>query len=460
MIPEHVAGVILAAGKGTRMHSARPKVLFELLSEPMLWYLYQALDPVFPQRLWTVIGHEAEFVRSTFPERDESGFVVQEQQLGTGHALQVAWRYLRDSGMRKVLVVNGDTPLFPAERAEEFLLACDMEDAALGFITLTLDDPGAFGRVVRRNGEISAIVEAKDYDVAEHGHETGEINAGIYFIDMDRMEPFLDRLRNDNNSGEFYITDLVGLAVEGGFKVIGYDCGNDRNLLGINSPAELVEGRGTAAREHRGILASATGLHPTAGQCAYRPPGGAGSRCVPDRPLRAVRRVQGGVGVRDPVPHGSWKTPFLLRGALVKAFSHVQDAQVGVNCQVGPYARLRPGAVLHEDSRVGNFVELKKAVLGKGAKASHLTYLGDAEVGEGCNIGAGTITCNYDGRNKHKTVIGRKAFIGSNTSLVAPVNIGEGALVGAGSTITHDVPENALAIARARQMNRQRKPGS
>ncbi len=456
MIPEYVGAVILAAGKGTRMHSSRPKVLFELLKEPLLWYLYQALDPLFAEQIWTVIGHEADRVRAAFPGRLPHGFVLQEQQHGTGHALQCAWNALRQAGMRKVLVVNGDTPLFPAETAEVFIRRCLEHDADLGCITLTLDDPADFGRVVRKNGRMTAIVEAKDYDQALHGPETGEINAGIYFLDIEAMTPHLGRLRNSNKSGEYYITDLLGMAVDAGLTVFGFDAGIDGHLLGINSPVELV-----AAEEllRASIVASWQRRH----VCVRQPDDvriGPRVEIAPGVCLTGPCEIYGTSRIEaecEIESHCVIVDAVLQHGALVKAFSHVQDAQIGPGCQVGPYARLRPGAVLEQDARVGNFVEMKKATLGRGAKASHLTYLGDALVGAGSNIGAGTITCNYDGKHKHQTVIGKGAFIGSNTALVAPVSIGENALVGAGSVITKNVPDNALAVARAHQVIKPRK---
>jgi bifunctional UDP-N-acetylglucosamine pyrophosphorylase / glucosamine-1-phosphate N-acetyltransferase len=456
MIADHVGAVILAAGKGTRMHSSRPKVLFELLAEPMLWYLYQTLDPMFPGRVWTVLGHEAERVRASFPGRPQEGFVLQEPQNGTGHALQCAWSALRHAGMRHVLVVNGDTPLLPAETAHTFVRECLERGAALGCITLTLEDPAAFGRVVRKDGRLTSIVEAKDYDHGLHGPETGEINAGIYFLDIEAMEPHLGRLRNSNKSGEYYITDLLGMAVEAGLVVHGFDAGNDSQLLGINSPAELVAAE---ERLRESVVASWQRRH----VCIRQPESvriGPRVEIAPGVCITGPCEIYGSSRIEaecEIESHCVLRNAILEGCVLVKSFSHVQDAHMGACCQVGPYARLRPGAVLERDARVGNFVEMKKAVLGQGAKASHLTYLGDTTVGAGSNIGAGTITCNYDGKHKHETVIGKGAFIGSNTALVAPVTIGDNALVGAGSVITKDVPDNALAVTRAHQVTKPRK---
>lgn len=441
--------VILAAGKGTRMHSERPKVLAELLGEPMLAYVLGASGAVFGNAVWTVVGHGAEAVQAAFPGR--GGWILQDEQLGTGHALQVAWKALAPTGIKRLAVINGDTPLMGAATLDRFVAACEHENVDIGFITLTLDDPAAFGRVVRENGQVACIVEAKDYDVDRFGPEPREINAGIYYLNMETMAPLLDALSNDNNSGELYITDLVALAVGAGLRVHGEDSGNDPSLLGINSPRELV-----AAEEllrasivgglmENGVLVRSPGSVRVGPRCRVEP----GAELCGPCELFGGTAVAAGAVVQS---HCVLRDSEVASGAVIKNFSHLEQARVGADCQVGPYARLRPGADMHEGAKVGNFVEMKKAVLGAGAKASHLTYLGDAEVGAGANIGAGTITCNYDGKNKFRTVIGEGAFIGSNTALVAPVTVGPEALIGAGSVITKDVPEGRLAVSRGKQV--------
>lgn len=455
MTDSSIGACILAAGKGTRMHSALPKVLMALLHEPMLAFLYQELDPLFSERLFTVIGHEADMVRAAFPQRENSSFILQDRQLGTGHALQCAWEKLRTAGLSHVLVVNGDTPLLERNKVEIFIKQCFKHDADLAFMTLSLADPGAFGRVLRKNGEVEAIIEAKDYDPALHGPEPREVNAGIYLLRLESLEPLLQRLDNKNKSGEFYITDLIGLAKEHGLRVFGQDMGDDPSLLGINSPLELVRaeellrGRIVLQWLERGV-------------CIRQPESvriGPRVRLEPGVQLCGPCELYGetviaGQSMVD--SHCVLQDSRMEEHCHIKNFSHLEQAHVGAHCQVGPYARLRPGAVLEQDARVGNFVEVKKSRLGRGAKAGHLTYLGDAEVGAGSNIGAGTITCNYDGTNKHRTLIGEGAFIGSNSSLVAPVRIGESALVGAGSVITEDVPAGSLALGRGRQINKRR----
>jgi len=445
-----IAALILAAGKGTRMHSDKPKVLQTILGEPMLRHVYNALAPRFGHGPFTVVGHGADLVERAFP--DKAGrFVLQEEQLGTGHALQVAWMAITASGADYCLVINGDTPLVAPEALDRLLEQAGCCDIA--FMTITPRDPAGFGRVVRdEDRRVSAIVEAKDYSVSEHGPATGEVNAGIYLLRVASIGPLLDRLGNKNSSGEYYITDLVGLAVARGLSVEGVQCGDDVSLMGINSPRELI--RAEAAMRRRIVEA-----HIDRGVLIHNPETviiGPGVTIGPGAEIFGHCEIYGASSVAGGARLGSYThitDSAFAPGCVVREFCHIEGADVGPDTVVGPFARLRPGTVLRDGARVGNFVEVKKAVLGEGAKASHLTYLGDAEIGAGANIGAGTITCNYDGKNKFTTVIGPGAFIGSNTALVAPITVGRDALVGAGSTITKDVPDEGGAIARAKQTN-------
>ena len=444
--------LILAAGKGTRMHSRKPKVLHTILGEPLLGHVAEALRPLFGEAVWAVIGHEADMVRAAFAGR-QLRFVEQKEQLGTGHALMVAMPELKAAGMKKVLVVNGDTPLITTDTLRDFMFYAEGADVSVA--TLTLENPGAYGRIVRRNGELRAIVEAKDFDAAVHGEPTGEINAGIYMLDLDAVERLVPKLNNENKSGEYYITDLVGMAVAEGMVVRGLSCGSDPNLLGINNPAELSasEELRRAIVEER--LAAGVVIHgPDTVRMGPFVTVEPGAELFGPCELYGHTRIASGAVIES---HCVISDSSVEAGAVVHSFSHMDHASVGPDCLVGPYARLRPGAVMETASHIGNFVEMKKARLGEGAKANHLTYLGDAEIGARTNIGAGTITCNYDGVNKYKTVIGEHAFIGSNTALVAPVTVGAEALVGAGSVITKDVPENHLAVARGKQVNLRRK---
>lgn len=438
-----VCVLVLAAGKGTRMHSDLPKVLQPLLEEPMLRYVYDALPEGMDA--FTVIGHGAGHVRAAFPER---AFILQAEQRGTGHALQTAMPDL--AAYTHALVVNGDTPLMPKALLEGFTSEALASGADLALVTLTPPDTASFGLVLRLQGAITAIVEAKDFDPAAHGPKPGEINAGIYCLRLEAVRDLLPRLSNANKSGEYYITDLVALAREKGLRLLGLECGDAPELLGVNSPSELV-------RAEELLRESIIARHLAAGALIRA---AAGVRIGPDARLAPGADVTGpceiygkseiGAGARV-CSHCRLEDAHLAPGATLRSFSHVEGARLATGAVAGPYARLRPGTVLEEDARVGNFVEVKKARLRRGAKASHLTYIGDADVGEEANIGAGTITCNYDGKNKHQTRIGSKAFIGSNTALVAPVSIGDEALIGAGSVITKDVEAGRLALTRAPQ---------
>lgn len=445
------AALILAAGKGTRMHSDRPKVLQTLLGAPMLACVTEALRPVFADDVWIVAGHRAEMVRAAFPD---ARFVLQEQQLGTGHALMQALPELAQAGCTHLLVVNGDVPLLSEAQVRSFL--AEAEGADLAFATIELDNPGAYGRVVRQRGKVRAVVEAKDYDAALYGPCPNEVNVGMYYCSLAVVEALLPRITNSNKSGEYYITDLIGLAVAENRNVLGVQCGRDEALLGVNSPLELSRMEETLrARIVDELLASGVILHaPDAVRVGPQARIEAGAELTGPCEIYGKTSISRGASVAS---HCVVRDCSIAGGADVRSFSHLEGASVGSGALVGPFARLRPGAELEEQSHVGNFVELKKARLGKGAKANHLTYLGDADIGEGTNIGAGTITCNYDGKHKYKTKIGRGAFIGSNVALVAPVSVGNAALVGAGSVITRDVPDNELGIAREKQKNLPRK---
>ncbi|OIO00975.1 MAG: UDP-N-acetylglucosamine diphosphorylase/glucosamine-1-phosphate N-acetyltransferase [Desulfovibrionaceae bacterium CG1_02_65_16] len=447
---DNTIAVILAAGKGTRMHSSKPKVLQTLLGEGMLQYVAATAGTVAGSVL-TVIGYGAEQVRAAYPELAE-GFVEQLAQKGTGHALQAAWDRVRQSGATHCLVLNGDAPLVQPEDLEE-LVGTAHEGADIVFLTTTLPDAGAFGRVLRGSaGNVTGIVEAKDFNPAIHGADTGEVNTGLFCLSVGAVEAALFSLTSANRAGEYYITDLVGLGVQAGLKVHALKREDAPDLLGVNSPLELAraEERLRAGQTER-LLASGVLLHQHE-QIVVGPR----AAIDPGAELTGPCRILGATTIGQGATIGAFcqiTNCVIDAGATVREFCHLEDAHVCAGAVAGPYSRLRPGADVGENARVGNFVEMKKASLGKGAKASHLTYLGDTAVGAGANIGAGTITCNYDGVHKHQTNIGAGAFIGSNTALVAPVQVGENALVAAGSVITKTVPDGALAVARARQTN-------
>jgi len=446
-----MGALVLAAGKGTRMHSRKPKVLHTFLGEPMLAHVLEAVEAVFGSSVWTLIGYEAAQIQKAFPERD--AWLIQQEQRGTGHAVHMALPALKAAGVQRLLIVYGDVPCLDSALVKDFVEAAG--DAPLAVATLQLDDAGSYGRIVRHNGVLQGIVEAKDYDEAQHGPVSKEINAGMYLCDMDILLNYIPRLTANNAAGEYYLTDLVRFLVEEGVGVCGVSCGSDRRLLGVNSPFELtclesdVQAQKVDALRRSGVIMHGEGfrISPFA-------------NIEPGAELYAPCDILGKSTIATGViihPHVIIINSSIAEDTVIQAFSHLDGAIVETACIVGPYARLRPGTVMESTSHVGNFVEMKKARLGHGSKANHLSYLGDAEIGANTNIGAGTITCNYDGVNKHITRIGEGAFIGSNTSLVAPVNVGDGALIGAGSVITRDVPAKHLGLTRAQQKNSTRR---
>ena len=450
--------LILAAGKGKRMYSDCPKVLLRILDQPLLSYLYMTLEEDFAGRIWTVIGHGADMVREHFVDRPElsSCFIIQEQPLGTGHAVLCAWPEITKQGKEWLLILNGDTPLVNSAHLRLLLESAQKEKADMAFLSLALPDPGAFGRVLRREGQVEAVIEAKEYDPAKHGKDPCEINAGIYCLRISSIGSLLAAISNDNAAGEYYLTDVISLAVGAGKKVIAVNLGNEPALLGLNTVKELAEAEERLRNElidrwlEKGVLIRSVD-QVRIGPEVYLEPG---VEITGPCEIYGKSQLEHGVVV---MANTYIRDAELRAGCLIKPFSHLENCLVNPSCLVGPFARVRPGTVLEEGSMVGNFVELKKSRLGRGSKASHLTYLCDAEIGPEVNIGAGTITCNYDGRTKHKTVIEAGAFIGSNTALIAPVTVGEKALVGAGSVITRDVPADHLGLSRGKQINRPRK---
>ena len=456
--------LILAAGKGTRMPSPSPKVLQTLLGETMLT-LVTATAAAMPRigNIFTLVGNEAEMVSAEAARTAErlgrtARCIRQEQQLGTGHALMTAMPHLDGDGC--LLVVNGDAPLLTPDVLNRFLDAADGADVA--FLSLVLDNAASYGRVVRENGAVRGIVEAKDFDPALYGplEDAHEVNTGIYLFSLPAVRKLLPHLSCENKGGEYYITDLVSLGLaEGmdvrGIRAEGAGCEAEA-LLGVNTPSELAVAEDILTRRRCAeLLSSGVILHapqlvrvsPLAvvekGTEIFGPCEIYGSSVI-----RSGARILSHCVLRDAVIDGNVE---------IREFCHIEKAEVRCGALIGPYARLRPQALVDENAHVGNFVELKKTHLGKGSKANHLTYLGDAEVGPGVNFGAGTITCNYDGKNKFRTTIGADCFIGSNTSLVAPVSIGDGALVGAGSVIVEDVPAGKLALGRGRQVVKDRR---
>jgi len=437
--------VILAAGQGTRMRSALPKVLHPVAGDSMLGHVIHSARQLSPQGIHVVIGHGAERVREQLAAEDLN-FVLQDKQLGTGHAVAQALPVLSAD---TVLILYGDVPLIEVETLQRLLTL--VNDRQLGLLTVSLDDPTGYGRIVRdEQNNVSAIVEHKDATEAQRTIKEG--NTGILAVPGKRLADWLGRLSNNNAQGEYYLTDVIAMAVNDGLRVATAQPHDAMEVQGANDRKQLAElERHYQLREARRLMALGVTLRDPA-RFDVRGEVTVGRDVMID--VNVI--LEGRVVIEDDVyigPNCVIKDSTLRKGSMIKANSHLEGAVVGEAADAGPFARLRPGSVLEARAHVGNFVELKNAHLGEGAKAGHLTYLGDAVIGARTNIGAGTITCNYDGANKHKTVMGEDVFIGSNNSLVAPVNISSGASTAAGSTINQDIAPAQLAVARARQRN-------
>jgi len=438
--------VILAAGQGTRMRSARPKVLHALAGRPMVRHVLDTADSLGPERLHVVIGHGGEAVRETLADTRAS-FVVQAEQKGTGHAVAQALEALGDG---KVLILYGDVPLIRRETLEALL--AEVADDRLGLLTVTLDDPAGYGRIKRdAEGRAVAIVEHKDASEAER--EIRECNTGIMAMTADQLRRWLPRLSADNAQGEYYLTDVIAMAAEERLTIATAQPATPVEVEGVNNRAQL------ARLERAYQLGQAEALM-TAG-VALADPARLDVRgrltCGRDVFIDVGCVFEGEVELADGVTVGPYcviRDSRIGAESRIAAHSVLEGAHLEGAGQVGPFARLRPGTYLAPGAKVGNFVETKNARVGEGSKINHLSYVGDAELGRDVNVGAGTITCNYDGARKHRTEIGDAAFIGSNTALVAPVTVGAGATIGAGSTISRDVDAGALAVARSRQTQR------
>ncbi|CRL11516.1 Bifunctional protein GlmU [Phaeobacter italicus] len=425
--------VILAAGKGTRMNSDLPKVLHPIAQVPMLEHAMAAGRSLEPERTIVVAGHGADLVRAAVAEIDETATVVlQEEQLGTGHAVAQAKDAL--SGFDgDIVVLYGDTPFISADTIERMVAARARADlVVLGFEAA---DPARYGRLVMRGNTLEKIVEYKDAN--EEERTITFCNSGLMAGDAKQMLGLLEKVGNDNAAGEYYLTDLPALARAEGLSVTAVSC-DEAETLGINSRAELAKADAVFQAKARAELLD-LGV----------------TLMAPETVYLAFDTMIGRDTVIEPnVVFGPGVT--VESGALIRAFSHLEGCHVSRGAKVGPYARLRPGAELAEDTHIGNFVEIKNAEIAEGAKVNHLSYIGDASVGAATNIGAGTITCNYDGVMKHRTEIGARAFIGSNTMLIAPVKVGHEAMTATGTVVTKNIEDGALALGRAEQQN---KPG-
>ena len=437
--------VVLAAGLGKRMRSELPKVLHPLAGKPLLGHVIDAVRSLAPRRIFVVHGHGAEAVRAAFPAPDIA-WVLQREQLGTGHAVQQAAPHLASDA--DVLLLYGDVPLIRPETLRDLMRAAG---DGLALLSADLPDPAGYGRVVRdASGRVARIVEQRDATPAEAAIR--EVNAGFYALPVKRLLPWLKKIGNNNAQKEYYLTDLVGSAVAEGIAVTAVKAAHWAEAMGVNSKRELAElERHHQRRQADRLLEAGVSLADPA-----RVDVRGELQCGRDVAIDVNCVFEGKVSLGDGVQIGPscvLRNVSIEKGSQVLAFSLLEDSSIGERCRIGPYARLRPGAVLEQDVHVGNFVEVKASRLGAGAKANHLAYVGDAEVGARVNIGAGTITCNYDGGAKHRTIIEDDCFIGSDATLVAPVRIGKGSYVGAGSTITKDTPPGQLTVGRAKQVS-------
>jgi bifunctional UDP-N-acetylglucosamine pyrophosphorylase/glucosamine-1-phosphate N-acetyltransferase len=438
--------IILAAGKGTRMRSDMPKVLHPLAGKPMLVHAVEQAQKLKPTHTHIIVGHRAEQVEAQVTPLGAQ-CVPQKQQLGTGHAVAQAMPQVDNDAT--VLVLYGDVPLVPSELMQQ--LADQAGQRGLAILTVTLDDSTGYGRIVRNHqGDIQAIVEHKDANPEQR--QIKEINSGILAAKASLLNGWLPRIESNNAQGEIYLTDIIAMAVADGVGISHLQPEFPQQVQGVNDRVQLAElERWYQFQQATQLLRDGVQLADPS-RFDLRGELTTGKDIYID--INAI--IEGKVHLEDGVhigPNCHIKNAYIGAGTQVLANSVIDQAQVAACCNIGPFARLRPGTVLEEGAKVGNFVETKKTTLGKGSKANHFTYLGDTVVGQNVNIGAGTITCNYDGVNKFQTIIKDDVFIGSNSSIVAPVTIGAGATVGAGSTITKDVADNNLAIARGKQRN-------
>lgn len=442
----HLNVIILAAGKGTRMHSDTPKVLHRLAGKALLQHVVDIASKLNPHKTVVVYGHGGEAV----PKAVSNGaieFVLQEPQLGTGHAVQQAMPNLNNTGT--TLVLYGDVPLTQLDTLNKMF----GDDTALTLLTQNLDNPTGYGRIVRdAGGKVTSIVEEKD--ASPEQRKIKEINTGILAAPTKKLSSWLAHLRNENAQGEYYLTDIVAMAVADGIAIHTAQPSHEWEVAGINSKVQLaqLERQWQLELANKLLVQGVTLADPARIDIRGE------LFCERDVEIDVGCIFEGKVMLGKGVKVGAYcviKDTQIEAGTKIAPYSHIDQAIVGTACQIGPFARIRPGSKLQHEVHVGNFVEIKNSDIASHSKANHLSYIGDATVGSRVNIGAGTITCNYDGANKFRTVIEDDAFIGSDTQLVAPVTVGKGATIGAGSTITKDTPAGELTLSRAKQVSVQ-----
>ena len=436
--------VILAAGQGKRMRSDLPKVLQPLAGRPLLAHVLEYSRTLAADDVCVVYGHSADAVQTAFAGQGLR-WALQAEQNGTGHAVMQAMPDTPDDN--QVLILFGDVPLLMPETLQRLQAATG--DDELAILTVDMDDPTGYGRIVRENGKVIRNVEQKD--ASDEERQITEINTGVMLTPALKLKRWLDKLGNDNAQGEYYLTDVIAMAVNDGVTVHGIKASKQEEVMGINDKQQLAEAeRALQARLVDELMDQGVGFADPA-RVDIR----GNLTCGKDVFIDINAIFEGDVVLGDGTKIESnnlIRDTQLGTGTLVHSNCHIEGAVTGANCEIGPFARLRPGAELADNVKVGNFVEIKKSTVADGSKVNHLTYIGDTDIGKGVNVGAGTITCNYDGVNKHRTTIGDGVFIGSGVNLVAPVKIGKGATIGAGSTITKPVAEDQLALERSKQM--------
>jgi len=444
-----ITAIILAAGMGTRMKSDLVKVLHPVAGIPMLLYPLKAAKEIGCSRIVMVVGHQKDKVEEVV-KNEKVSFAYQEEPLGSGHAVMAAGNCFEDFE-GDVLILCGDVPLINPHTLESFISNHEKNSCVVSVLSIVLDNPYGYGRIVRdSNGCFTEIVEEKD--ATDEQRKISEINTGIYCCKASFLFEALKNVKTDNKQGEYYLPDIVSIAVGSGQKVQAIETEDPLEVKGVNDRVDLSE----VEKEMRKRINLS---HMKEGVTIIDPLStiiDAGVKIGRDTVIYPNNTIKGNSSIGSGSifdPNSVITDSVFGNGVHIKPACVIQEAFVGDNVVVGPFAHLRPQANVREGAKVGNYVEIKKSTIGKGSKVSHLTYIGDTLVGEGVNVGAGTITCNYDGKNKHQTIIEDGVFIGSNTALVAPVRIGENALIGAGSTITKDVPEKALGVTRVRQVN-------
>ena len=433
--------VILAAGKGTRMHSDKPKVLQPLSNKSILQHVLDTSNLLQTNNIIIVTGYKSDLIKTSISDSKIS-WRLQDKQLGTGHAVKQS---IPDLSNEKTLILYGDVPLIEKSDLQKLIKAAD---SGLAVMTFIKDNPYGYGRIERRQGKIHAIIEEKDS--TEEQRKITEINTGIMAVNTKYLISWLGKLNNENSQNEYYLTDIVKLAVKDGIIISSHTAKNELSITGVNSKKELafIE-RGFQLKKAEELMSKGvTLIDPNRidirGELICGKEVSIDIGCVFEGKVTLGNNVQ----VK---PYSIIKDSYIAENTTIEPFSYIDSSKVGPACRIGPYARLRPGSILEGSAHIGNFVEIKNSAINFGTKINHLSYIGDSEIRKNVNIGAGTITCNYDGINKHKTIIEDNVFVGSDTQIVAPLKIGKGATIGAGSTITKDVPEENLTLSRSQQ---------